>query len=334
MPIFGKAQIKQRPGFLESLKSGAAVPIISDEVLFDLVMGGHTAFVEQYAAYAEYPMEDKKNLPRIAKYHKLRQQEEEKDAGRDFTDNDLRADYLNYVKNVIYLRAKADGVDDDLLAQAEEQVDDMTVSKFANFLGYPRFDGGQNDPLLVLANLPFRFIVTTSPFTFIEQALIKAKKEPHTVVCRWRNDLRKLIEEGIGDSYRPDKDQPLVYHLFGLEEHSSSLVLTEDDYLDFLVDISVNRGDESRDSIHALVRGAFSSDLIVLGYSLNSWAFRALYAGLIKSSHEREKRGVCCVQLLPSEAEKKYLYDYMQREARLDVFWGDIHSYAQEMRQL
>lgn len=48
------------------------------------------------------------------------------------------------------------------------------------------------------------------------------------------------------------------------------------------------------------------------------WAFRALYAGLIKSDDVRaEKRGIC-VQLPPSEAEKAYLH-YLQRKAHFEV---------------
>ena len=71
-----------------------------------------------------------------------------------------------------------------------------------------------------------------------------------------------------------------------------------------------------------------SGDLLVLGFSLNSWAFRALYTGLIKSDDARaEKRGIC-VQLPPSEAERAYLHDYLQREARFEVDWRTLSAYA------
>jgi len=334
MPIIGSTRAK-RPGFVESVKHGLAVPIISDEVLFDLVLGGNDEFIRQYAGYIEYPLEDQGNLPKMAKYRKLAMQDQERSEGRDFTDNDLRADYLNYVKNVVYFRAQAEGVDDDLLAEAEEQIDLMTVTEFANLLGYPDFEGKEDNPLLVLANLPFRTILTTSPFMFIEDALRRAGKEPLTAVCRWRKDLSDLIDENIDDHYRPDAHHPLVYHLYGLDTYSSSLVLTEDDYLEFLVNVSQGRGDDSRDNVHALVRRALSSDLLVLGFDLNSWGFRALHAGLIKSDEtHKEKQGLCILQFAPSNAEKQYLHDYVKREARFDVFWGTFHSYSQELLKL
>ncbi len=134
---------------------------------------------------------------------------------------------------------------------------------------------------------------------------------------------------------RPIEREPLVYHLFGIDEYSKSLVLTEDDYLDFLVDVSEGRGNNSQDRIPGVVRAAIDRDLLVLGYSLNSWAFRAIYAGLIKpDGTHHESRGVCNVQVLPSEEELAYLNDYLQHEARFDVFEGDLHAYAQMLRNL
>jgi hypothetical protein len=111
-------------------------------------------------------------------------------------------------------------------------------------------------------------------------------------------------------------------------------VLTEDDYLDFVVDVNLGRGYDKRDSVPSQVRRALSRDLLVLGFSLNSWAFRALYAGLIKSDDVRaEKRGIC-VQLPPSEAERNYLHDYLQREAHFEVIWKDLKGYAEELRMM
>ena len=68
-----------------------------------------------------------------------------------------------------------------------------------------------------------------------------------------------------------------------------------------------------------------SSALLLLGFSLATWAFRALYRGLIKpmptaTLYER----YCCVQLVPSEQEKLYLEDYLRKDARFDkVYWEE-----------
>ena len=47
---------------------------------------------------------------------------------------------------------------------------------------------------------------------------------------------RSVFEED--PEYKPDKDNPLVYHLFGRLDIPESLVLTEDDYFDFLVGVT------------------------------------------------------------------------------------------------
>ena len=202
------------------------------------------------------------------------------------------------------------------------------MTGFAGLLGYPRFDRGPDDPLQVLANLPFRVLLTTSPYTFLEAALVKAGKTPRSTVIRWRQDLRDLIDPRIPRCPRGRSPviSPWSATCSGWRATSSSLVLTEDDYLEFLVDVNLGRGDDKRDSVPAQVRKALSSDLLVLGFSLNSWAFRALYAGLIKSDDARaEKRGIC-VQLPPSEAEQDYLHDYLQREARFEVVWATLST--------
>jgi len=328
MPILGKrgepAAVPLQLSFVERIRAGRVVPIISDEALFDLVLGGHAAFTRAYADYIEYPMPDRENLVKMAKYYKLHAKLKEQE---------LKADYLNYIKNHVYRMAEADAADADLLAEAADQIDRKTMSEFARLLGYPRLGKAQDEPLPVLANLPFKTILTTSPFTFIEDALRAAGKSPRTEICRWRKEL-DTIDSVIDAAYKPSAAEPLVFHLHGLDAYPDSLVLTEDDYLEFLVNVSQGQGNEAADRIPALVRKVLSDDLIVLGFSLTNWAFRVLYAGLIKPNGKAEDRGVCCLQLAPSIAETSYLEDYLQREAKFDIYWGELPQYAQELRKM
>ena len=71
-----RQQRQTRPGLTESIKSGLAVPILSDEAIFDLVLPGHPSLAQEYAEYAGYPLDDRENLPRIAKFYKLNRQKE------------------------------------------------------------------------------------------------------------------------------------------------------------------------------------------------------------------------------------------------------------------
>ena len=55
-----RQQRKTRPGLAENIKKGLAVPILSDEAIFDLVLPGHLSLAEAYAEYAGYPLDDRR----------------------------------------------------------------------------------------------------------------------------------------------------------------------------------------------------------------------------------------------------------------------------------
>jgi hypothetical protein len=102
-----------------------------------------------------------------------------------------------------------------------------------------------------------------------------------------------------------------------------------------LVNLAENRGNDRTDRLPGLVRGAVFNDVVLLGFRLDSWAFRGLYYGLIRQSEPvRGRRGVCVIQLPTEEREKqeKYLQGYLDREARFDIFWGGLHRYAHELK--
>jgi len=91
--------------FVERMRAGRVVPVISDEVLFELVLGGHTSFTQGYADYIRYPLGDKGNLVRMAKFFQFQ---------GGLGDQARKADYLNYLKNHIYDLAQQAGADPDL----------------------------------------------------------------------------------------------------------------------------------------------------------------------------------------------------------------------------
>jgi hypothetical protein len=311
--------------FRERLRTGRIVPVVSNRAIFDQMLGGYDPFLASYSKYVDYPdkLAQPNSLTIPVKYqkHKPRQ--------KPISDQQLKFDYLNYVKNHFYRLAKANGVDEGTLDEAAAQIDDVTASEFAHLLGIPRFSGS-GDPLLLLANLDFKIVLTTSPFTFIEDAFSAAGKEPRTEVCRWTNELKYSIPTVIDETFQLDSKKPLVYHLLGLDRYLDSIVLSEDDYLDYLGNISQGQGDQSADYIPALVRKSLSDDLIVLGFKLDSWAFRVLYAGLIKRSGKPEDRGWVGIQVPGTDEERIYMEDYLQREAKFQVFWGTLMEYAQK----
>lgn len=328
MPIIDpSAKIQTNPrqlSFLERLKSGRVVPIISGAAIADLTIGGHAQLTNRLSAYLDYRLPDKDRLVEIARFWKVQSK---------LHDEDLKAEFLNFVKNFLLWTAQDEGLDEDTLAGAIEQLDKTAVTEFAGLLGYPRFTDSPDDLLLQLANLPIKVYLTTTPYRIIEQALERAGKEPLIEICRWKESLDG-IPPSITPHYQPSPQQPLVYHLHGLDRYPDSLVLTEDDHLRFLVNISQGAGNASADRVHGIVRQALFDDLIMLGFHLSDWGFRSLYAGLINAISRPDDRGVCVLQVTDNEVEKQYFEEYLEHEAQFEVFWGKVSEYGPELQRL
>lgn len=308
---------------VERIKAGKVVPIIGHLIDDDWVLGGHPNVVAAYATYVQYPLADKSNLAQIAQFKSV-VDESVSDAWA------LKSDYINFIKNRLFDLAEADGSSAEILAEVEEEFDDITFSEFAERLGYPRFAQNQPDPLLILAEFPLPIYITTSYHNFIEVALRRAGKSPRTEICRWHKGLEG-IPSVFEDGYQPTKDAPLVYHLHGFDAYPESLVLTENDYLEFLVAIAQDLG-RGTDPIPKRVRQAMAdSSLILLGYGLQSWEFKVLFWGVIKPRPLQNTS--VSIQLTPNDDERKFLQEYLRREAKFEVYWGEIEQYIRELYQ-
>ena len=305
------------------INAGHLLPIISGDALEDMVINGHDALVDRYAQFIGYPLQDRSELHKMAKYRSLCEK---------YKDNALKAEYFDVVAAHLLELAQKLGVPEAALTEATAQATDLKVSDFARRLGFPRLGAGVTNPLEILANLRLPIFVTTTPYRFIEEALSNAGKTPETEFCRWHAGLDKIVSAVAAGAYQPTIDRPLVYHLYGLDRHEDSLILTEDDYLDFLMAVSQDRGKDA-DPIPSVVKGALQSKaLLLMGFSLSSWSFRVLYRALIKPMprHDLYQR-YCCLQLVPNEDEKRYYESYLRQEARFDqVYWKNIETFCRE----
>ncbi|HSG15093.1 MAG TPA: SIR2 family protein, partial [Anaerolineae bacterium] len=146
--------------------------------------------------------------------------------------------------------------------------------------------------------------------------------------------LRSVFE--VEPNYYPSADEPLVYHLLGLDAHPASMVLTEDDYLDFLVTISA----DSRIIPRRVQQALSDSSLVLLGYELQEWDFRVLFRGLIARKRTERRRLSVAIQLTPSAndtgrpAEVASAQSYLERyfdKANFKIFWGSSQEFVQEL---
>jgi hypothetical protein len=283
------------------------------------VLGDHDHVIEAYADYLDYPLPERHDLSRMTQYVSVMEKESKGTL-------EIKNDYLNFIKNILVRRAETEPehVPPALLEESVARIDAMDFSAFADSLGYPHFGESTADPLLILADLPVPVYLSTSYHRFLEIALNLAHKKPRSDVCRWHRGMRERPSVFTGD-YQPTPQEPLVYHLYGLDDEPTSLVLTEDNHMEFLGTISKNP-----ELIPARVYHALSdSALILLGYHLQSWDFRTLFWSLLRP-RELKQQGVSVLQLPPSAEEQKYYQEYLEG-SEFKVFWGTIEEY---MRQL
>ncbi len=134
--------------------------------------------------------------------------------------------------------------------------------------------GRPDEPHGILSTLALPVYITTTYYDFMTQALHKSGPIPRTAVterCRW-NPRDSEDASAITSEYNPIPSRPLVYHLYGQIGVDRSLVLTEDDYLDFLMNTS-----QFPELIPPVVRKALSNtSLLFLGYHVCDLEFRIL----------------------------------------------------------
>jgi SIR2-like domain len=198
------------------------------------------------------------------------------------------------------------------------------LQQFAGAKG-PDFND-PDEPHALLADLPLPVYMTTNYDDFMTQALKHRHRDPRRELCRWNESLDG--EASVFDTdFTPTPANPVVYHLHG-HTLPESLVLTEDDYLNFLANIARN----SKLLPVPIQKALDRSTCLFIGYRLADWNFRVLFQGL------RPRLKYLNIAVLnPSEdsdrarAQREYLNSYYA-SMDLQVYWGTARQFAGELR--
>ena len=207
-------------------------------------------------------------------------------------------------------------------------------------LGLPDFSRS-HQPHLVLAHQPISVFLTTNYDDFMTQALHHARKDPVTVVCPWYLGAEDDEVTQFPENYTPSVERPLVYHLHGSFEHPPSMVLTQEDYLEFLITLAKDRGMGSNRLVPKQVLPAMTRQpLLFLGYGLRDLSFRTLFRGLYSTLAEVQRRRHVSIQLNPlrggtvsaRQRAESYFRDYYN-ELKISVHWGTVDRFCADLAQ-
>jgi len=210
------------------------------------------------------------------------------------------------------------------------------LREFFNNVDAPDFSQ-PNEPHGVLAELPLPVYITTNYDDFMVKALKNKGKDPKRELCRWNKYIKtqpSIFETESG--FRGSEANPIVFHLHGHNEVVESLVLTEDDYLDFLVNVS-------RDQtllpprIQESLTGA---SLLFVGYGMSDWDFRVLFRGLVMATERSLRRISITVQYHHQSGDDADKLEQMQSYLNkyfgnfdMRVYWGSAQEFAAELNR-
>jgi len=193
------------------------------------------------------------------------------------------------------------------------------------------------EPHRVLAGLPLPIFLSADPSSLLTTALRDAGKDPQEVLCPWNDFCRQAPSVYKSEpDYEPEPARPLVYKLFGRFSDPESLVLTEDDFFDYLIGITRNK-----DLIPARVRSALSDTaLLFLGFHVDDWYFRSFFRSLMsqEGGNRRSRYAHLAVQVGPDEERtiapalaQRYFEDYFIKGADISVYWGSSEDFIREL---
>jgi hypothetical protein len=203
--------------------------------------------------------------------------------------------------------------------------------------------GTTADPHEVLADLALPIYVTTNYDDLLTQALRSKNRPVVREYCRW-NGILLETPSALEGNYEPRSDHPLVFHLHGHIHDPRSIVISEDDYLDFLVNLSrdVATANQTRKMLPICVRdGLKNFTLLFVGYRLRDINFRVILRGLLGPLLPSERSMSLTVQLPPREGTSEeeafriqgYLDDYFGWTMRLQVYWGTANQFMTDLQR-
>jgi hypothetical protein len=309
------------PALLRSIRKGKCTPILGPGLTEPLI-GSRREIARRWSETYYYPMAARyrENLPQVAQYLAVNQDPM-------FPRDELEA----YICQEIQSRYGLD------LADVQGRCEDSLPELMATIAARQR-EQAPAEPHRVLAQLPLPIYITANFSNVLADALVEAGRQPQVELCRWNEyvDLLPSIYDDEPD-YRPSRERPLVYHLFGNLQELDSLVLTEDDYFDYLIGVT-----RDKDLMPGVVRRQMAdSALLFLGFQMDDWDFRVLFRSLMSQEgrQRRSRYAHVAVQIDPEEGStqeperaRRYLESYFG-DADISIYWGSAEDFMRELQQ-
>lgn len=169
------------------------------------------------------------------------------------------------------LAAETQVPDADNMAQVaqlyhQQKKDHLTLALEAEEFYTPHLER-TSDLHRSLAELPFTLCIQTTIDRMLANAFLETGKTPNQEYYNWQKPRHIVLPE-------PTSDKPIVYNLYGGLTDLDSLVLTENDLLDFLV--SIIKGSSQLPSYIASRFSDPKTSFLFIGFGFRNWYMRIL----------------------------------------------------------
>jgi hypothetical protein len=195
-----------------------------------------------------------------------------------------------------------------------------------------------------LARCPLPIYVTTARDNLLRDALRAEGKVPRSLVTRWKKLDGIPLERFYAEpGFTPSVKEPVVLHVFGNLEFPDTLVVSQDDYFDFLVGLTQRQGHSDAPGLPLFLSSQLaSSSLVFLGFRVDDWDFRILYR-TIRLNEGFQNRGDgdltrVAVQIDPEEGAsiepygaRRYLEEFFRKTTDTAIVWGSAEAFVAEL---
>lgn len=222
-------------------------------------------------------------------------------------------------------------------------VEEGLVDRMVSHIGAGLRKANPNEVHTLLARMPVPIYVNANRDNLLNDALVEQGKKPHIQLCTWRSsgDLGITYGPLAGLDYVPSVDEPLIFHVFGNYSYPESLVITEDDYFEFLMGVTRNETLGKNGIPHAVTRAISTSGWLLLGFQAEDWDFRVVLGSVLRQPGREISRWrtSVAIQMNPTderiapERTYKYLRKYFEQQSHVNLFWSSPEEFMTQLME-
>jgi hypothetical protein len=176
-----------------------------------------------------------------------------------------------------------------------------------------------------LAALPFYFTITSTPDRMYYNALKTSGKQPVTSAYNFRGAAPAMAPMGTVEN-------PLVYNLYGRVEESESLVLTENELIDFLVAVVSDNPPLPKNITSELQ--ASNKSFLFLGFGFQNWYLRVLLHVL---QGDKKQAHSFAIEQFPQDTSKDELEQtilfYEESGGKIHIYETELNTFIKELKE-